>query len=60
MNTDLFFSQGSETMRKDNPSRDYNEIISGVPQSFILGPILLNLSINALFFSSRWPLCFIC
>ena len=47
-------------MRKDNPSRDYNEIISGVPQSFILGPILLDLSINALFFSSRWPLCFIC
>ena len=38
-------------MSKDNNTyNDYNEIISGVPQGSILGPVSLNLSINDLFF----------
>ena len=34
----------------NNTYSDYDEIISGVPQGFILRPILFNLSINDLFF----------
>ena len=38
-----------QCVKINNTYSDYNEIISGVPQGSILGPILLNLSINDLF-----------
>ena len=37
-------------LKINNTYSDYNKIISGVPQGSILGPILVNLSINNLFF----------
>ena len=39
-----------QCVKINNIYSDYNEIISGVPQDSILGPILFNLSINNLFF----------
>ena len=39
-----------QCVKINNTYSNYNEIISGVPQGSILGPILLNLSINDLFF----------
>ena len=38
-----------QCVETNNTYSDYNEIIPGVPQGSILGPILLNLSINDLF-----------
>ena len=39
-----------QCVKINNTYSDYNEIISGVPQGSILGPVFLNLSINDLFF----------
>ena len=39
-----------QCVKINNTYSDYNEIISGVTQGSILGPILFNLSINDLFF----------
>ena len=39
-----------QCVKINNNYRDYNEIISSVPQGSMLGPILFNVSINNLFF----------
>ena len=49
--TNLFYLKSRKQYVKiNNTYSDYNEIISGVPQSSILEPFLFNLSINDLFF----------
>ena len=46
-----FYLKGrKQCVKVNNTYRDYNEIISGVPQGSILGPVFFNLSINDLFF----------
>ena len=45
-----YLKGGKQYVKINNTYSDYNEIISGVPQSSILGPILFNFSINDLFF----------
>ena len=46
----LYLKSRKQYVKVNNTFRDYNEIISGVPQGSILGPILFNFSINDLFF----------
>ena len=49
--TNLFYLKSrKQYVNINNTYSDYNEIISGVPQSSILEPFLFNLSINDLFF----------
>ena len=45
-----YLKRRKQCVKINNTYSDYNEIISGVPQGSIPGPILFNLSINDLFF----------
>ena len=45
-----YLKDRKQCVKINNTYSDYNEIISGVPQGFILGPVFFNLSINDLFF----------
>ena len=45
-----YLNSRKQCVKKNNTYSDYNEIISGVPQGSILGPVFFNLSINDLFF----------
>ena len=48
-----YLKRRKHCVKINNTYTDYNEIIYGVLQSSILGPILFDLSINYLFFLSR-------
>ena len=45
-----YLKSRKQCVKINSTYNDYNEIISGVPQGSILGPVFFNLSINDLFF----------